>query len=117
MITTLTFLRTHPLTADDTRSGTDFIPDWHIPDEWWSTANTEVVLIPNIGFFEATTLEPADIPTKGAEYIAQTKFRRELACQFSLLGLGVGSRNIPRRDVRLDVISTVGNPDWDDLLG
>ena len=100
----------------DTRNGTDFIPDWHIPDEWWNTATTESVLIPNMGVFEATALEPVDMPT-GAEYIAQTKFRRELACQFSLLGLGLGSRSIPRRDVRLDVVSTVGNPDWDDLLG
>ena len=74
----------------------------------------EGVLVPNRGVFEATALEPADMPT-GAEYVAQTKFRRELASQFSLLGLGLGIRSNPRRDVRMDVISTAGNPDWDDL--
>ena len=111
----------------DNKAGTEFIPDWHIPDDWWvataEVTNTpdspardrkEGVLVPNIGVFEATALEPAEMPT-GAEYHAQTKFRRDLASTFSLLGLGLGSRNNPRRDVRLDVTSTAGNPDWDDL--
>ena len=138
-------MHTTPMHSSDgrqTRVGTDFIPNWHIPDDWWnasataeltSNANAVIdpnssssssaaardrkdgVLVPSMGVFEATALEPVDFPT-GEEYIAQTRFRRDLASQFSLLGLGLGSRHTPKSDVRLDVISTSGNNmDWDDL--